>query len=59
MAAIRDSALTRAFDNDWIGPGLVSLIAVVAISLAQPAFLSSFNIFVLMSAISEIGRAHV
>jgi len=52
MAAIRDSALTRAFDNDWIGPGLVSLIAVVAISLAQPAFLSSFNIFVLMSAIS-------
>lgn len=52
MAAIRDSALTRAFDNDWIGPGLVSLISVVAISLAQPAFLSSFNIFVLMSAIS-------
>lgn len=52
MAATRDSALTRAFDNDWIGPGLVSLIAVVAISLAQPAFLSSFNIFVLMSAIS-------
>ncbi|MCA3455339.1 MAG: ABC transporter permease [Rhodobacter sp.] len=52
MAAIRDSALTRAFDNDWIGPGLVSLIAVVAISMAQPAFLSSFNIFVLMSAIS-------
>ncbi|MCA3448947.1 MAG: ABC transporter permease [Rhodobacter sp.] len=52
MAAARDSALTRAFDNDWIGPGLVSLIAVVAISLAQPAFLSSFNIFVLMSAIS-------
>jgi ribose transport system permease protein len=52
MAATRDSALTRAFDNDWIGPGLVSLIAVVAISLAQPAFLSPFNIFVLMSAIS-------
>jgi len=52
MAATRDSALTRAFDNDWIGPGLVSLIAVVEISLAQPAFLSSFNFFVLMSAIS-------
>ncbi|MGQ0564330.1 MAG: ABC transporter permease [Gemmobacter sp.] len=52
MAATRDSALTRAFDNDWIGPGLVSLIAVVAISVAQPAFLSPFNIFVLMSAIS-------
>jgi ribose transport system permease protein len=52
MAATGDSALTRAFDNDWIGPGLVSLIAVIGISIAQPAFLSPFNIFVLMSAIS-------
>jgi ribose transport system permease protein len=51
-AAPRDSALTRSFDNDWIGPGLVSLAAIVGISLFQPAFLSSFNIFVLLSAIS-------
>lgn len=43
---------TRAFDNDWIGPGLVSLAAVVSISIAQPSFLSPFNIFVLLSAIA-------
>ncbi len=52
MADRRDSALTQAFDNDWIGPGLVSLFAVIGISLFQPAFLSAFNIFVLLSAIS-------
>ena len=34
------------------GPGLVSLAAVVGISIAQPSFLSPFNIFVLLSAIS-------
>jgi ribose transport system permease protein len=45
-------ALTRLFDNDWIGPGLVCLVAVVGISIAQPSFLSSFNILVLLSAIS-------
>ena len=44
--------LTRAFDNDWIGPGLVSLAAVAGISIFQPSFLSPFNIFVLLSAIS-------
>ncbi len=44
--------LTRAFDNDWIGPGIVSAVAIAGISIAQPAFLSPFNIFVLMSAIS-------
>ena len=44
--------LTRAFDNDWIGPGLVSLASVVSISILQPSFLSPFNIFVLLSAIS-------
>lgn len=44
--------LTRAFDNDWIGPGLVSLAAVAGISLFQPSFLSPFNILVLLSAIS-------
>ncbi|HVM83383.1 MAG TPA: ABC transporter permease [Candidatus Binatia bacterium] len=43
---------TRAFDNDWIGPALVSLIAVVVISIFQPSFLSSFNILVLLSAIA-------
>ena len=43
--------MTAFFDNDWIGPALVSLIAVVAISLFQPSFLSSFNILVLLSAI--------
>src|SRR5689334_24509538 len=47
-----DSKLTRAFDNDWIGPALVSLIAIVAISIFQPSFLSSFNILVLLSAIA-------
>jgi ribose transport system permease protein len=52
MADRRDSALTQAFDNDCIGPGIVSLVAVIGISLFQPAFLSSFNIFVLLSAIS-------
>jgi ribose transport system permease protein len=52
MATTTDSRMTRAFDNDWIGPGLVSLIAVIGISIAQPAFLSPFNIFVLTSAIS-------
>jgi ribose transport system permease protein len=44
--------LTRAFDNDWIGPGLVSFGAVVGISIFQPSFLSPFNVFVLLSAIS-------
>ena len=51
MAALQDR-LTRAFDNDWIGPGLVCAVSVVGISLFQPAFLSSFNIFVLLAAIS-------
>ena len=46
------SVFTRVFDNDWIGPGLVSLAAVVGISILQPSFLSRFNIFVLLSAIS-------
>ncbi|MFO1061122.1 MAG: ABC transporter permease [Dongiaceae bacterium] len=44
--------MTAFFDNDWIGPALVSLIAVVAISIFQPSFLSSFNILVLLSAIA-------
>jgi ribose transport system permease protein len=46
------SVFTRVFDNDWIGPGLVSLAAVVGISILQPSFLSRFNIFVLLAAIS-------
>jgi ribose transport system permease protein len=44
--------LTRAFDNDWIGPGLACLAAVGGISILQPSFLSSFNVFVLLSAIA-------
>ena len=52
VQANTDGRLTRAFDNDWIGPGIVNLVAVIGISLFQPAFLSPFNIFVLMSAIS-------
>ena len=32
------SRLTRTFDNDWIGPGFVSLAAVIGISLFQPSF---------------------
>ena len=52
VQANTDGRLTRAFDNDWIGPGIVSLAGVIGISLFQPAFLSPFNIFVLMSAIS-------
>jgi ribose transport system permease protein len=47
-----NTPLTRAFDNDWIGPALVSLIAVVVISIFQPSFLTPFNIFVLLSAIA-------
>ena len=43
---------TRAFDNDWIGPGLVCVAAIIGISVFQPSFLSPFNIFVLLSAIS-------
>lgn len=46
------SRLSRIFDNDWAGPALVCLVAVVAISIAQPSFLSPFNILVLLSAIS-------
>jgi ribose transport system permease protein len=40
------------FDNDWVGPAIVCLVAVAAISIAQPSFLSPFNILVLLSAIS-------
>ena len=45
-------AVNRMIDNDWVGPALVCLVAVVGISLLQPSFLSSFNIFVLLSAIA-------
>ena len=46
------SALARIFDNDWIGPALVSVIAIAVISFFQPSFLTPFNIFVLLSAIA-------
>ena len=49
---MRTLSLTQVFDNDWIGPALVSLIAIAVISFFQPSFLSSFNIFVLLSAIA-------
>ncbi len=45
-------SLTRIFDNDWIGPALVSAVAIAVISFFQPSFLTPFNIFVLLSAIS-------
>jgi ribose transport system permease protein len=44
--------LNRLFDNDWAGPALVCIAAIVGISILQPSFLSSFNIFVLLSAIA-------
>ena len=49
---MRATPLSGLLDNDWIGPGLVSLAAVIGISLFQPSFLSPFNILVLLSAIS-------
>lgn len=49
---MNNGKLTRAFDNDWIGPALVCLVAIVAISILQPSFLSPFNILVLLSAIA-------
>jgi ribose transport system permease protein len=44
--------LNRLFDNDWVGPALVCLVAIVGISILQPSFLSAFNILVLLSAIA-------
>ncbi len=44
--------MNRLFDNDWVGPALVCLVAVVGISILQPSFLSPFNILVLLSAIA-------
>ena len=45
-------SFTRIFDNDWIGPALVSGLAIAIISFFQPSFLTPFNIFVLLSAIA-------
>ncbi len=45
-------SITRLFDNDWIGPALVSGLAIAIISFFQPSFLTPFNIFVLLSAIA-------
>lgn len=44
--------MNRLFDNDWVGPALVCLVAIAGISALQPSFLSPFNILVLLSAIS-------
>lgn len=46
------STFTRSFNNDWIGPALVSIIAITVISVLRPSFLTPFNIFVLLSAIA-------
>jgi ribose transport system permease protein len=45
-------SVTSLFDNDWIGPAVVSLLAIAIISFFQPSFLTPFNIFVLLSAIA-------
>ena len=42
----------RLLDNDWAGPALVCLLAIIVISALQAAFLSPFNILVLLSAIA-------
>jgi len=42
----------QLLNNDWAGPALISLSAVVVISILQPSFLSTFNILVLLSAIA-------
>lgn len=49
---MQPASLTRILDNDWIGPAVVSVLAVAIISFFQPSFLSTFNIFVLLSAIA-------
>jgi ribose transport system permease protein len=49
---MRQNPLTHVFDNDWIGPALVSLTAIVVISCLKPNFLTAFNISVLLSAIA-------
>ncbi len=49
---MRQSLAIRLLDNDWAGPGLISLMAIAVISILQPAFLSPFNILVLLSAIA-------
>lgn len=49
---MRHLSITRLFDNDWIGPALVSGLAIAIISFFQPSFLTPFNILVLLSAIA-------
>jgi ribose transport system permease protein len=49
---MQTASVTRILDNDWIGPAVVSVLAVAIISFFQPSFLSPFNIFVLLSAIA-------
>lgn len=44
--------MTRAFDNDWIGPAIACIIAIATVSFFRPSFLTPFNIFVLLSAIA-------
>ena len=42
----------RLLGNDWAGPALISLVAVIVISILQPSFLTPFNILVLLSAVA-------
>ena len=45
---------TRVFNNDWIGPRPCQPCLPLSenVDIARPSFLSPFNIFVLLSAIS-------
>ncbi len=46
------SPLARAIRTDWFGPLAVVVLAVVVIGALRPAFLSPFNIQVLLAAIA-------
>ena len=46
------SPLSRAMRTDWFGPLAVVALAVVVIGSLRPAFLSSFNIQVLLAAVA-------
>ena len=43
---------TRIWENDWFGPLIVVIAAIVVVGAFNPAFLSPFNIQILLLAIS-------
>lgn len=43
---------TRPTEADWFGPLLIALVAIVAVSVLDPSFVSAFNIQILLLAIS-------